>query len=61
MSQEMIEDILRNTNSSRRGTNNEQGTGVGLQLVVNLAEKINCSLAIVSEESKGTEIRLTFK
>jgi Signal transduction histidine kinase len=61
MSQEMIEDILRNTNSSRRGTNNEQGTGVGLQLVVNLAEKINCSLAIASEESKGTKIRMTFK
>lgn len=61
MSEGMISDILQNSNSSRRGTNNEQGTGVGLQLVVNLAEKINCELAILSEESKGTEIRLKFQ
>lgn len=61
MPETMIDDILQNNNTSRRGTNNEQGTGVGLQLVVNLAEKINCDVTILSEESKGTEIRLTFK
>ena len=60
MSQLMIADIKSNQYNSRSGTDNEIGKGMGLQLVLNLAEKINCTLAISSEEHSGTEIRLTF-
>jgi two-component sensor histidine kinase len=34
--------------------------GMGMQLVLNLADKINCKVAIESEQFKGTVIRLTF-
>jgi K+-sensing histidine kinase KdpD len=60
MSQEMIHDILHNNNSSRKGTDNEKGTGIGLQLVVNLAEKCDCKLSIESQEKLGTTMRITF-
>lgn len=60
MSDELINSILNNNNTSRAGTNNEHGAGIGLQLVVNLAEKINCKLQIESEESIGTQIKIKF-
>lgn len=60
MSKDLIEAIFNNKNTSRAGTNNEHGAGIGLQLVVNLAEKINCKLHIASEEFKGTKIKMKF-
>ena len=60
MSQTMIDALRKQQYNSKKGTNNEPGTGLGLQLVVNLSEKINCSLEIESEESKGTIMRLNF-
>jgi signal transduction histidine kinase len=60
MSKKMVNAVLSHNYSSRKGTNDELGTGLGLQLVVNLAEKINCKLVIESEEQKGTEMRLVF-
>lgn len=60
MSPETIQDILHNNNFSRKGTDNEKGTGIGLQLVVNLAEKCNCKLSIESQENMGTTMRITF-
>ena len=61
MSQPMISDIVNNLYTSRKGTNDEHGKGMGLQLVLNLAEKINCKLAIKSEEFSGTEVLLIFE
>lgn len=60
MTQSMIQSIWSHTYSSRAGTNNEQGTGLGLQLVISLAEKINARLVIESEEQKGTTMHLIF-
>lgn len=60
MSEVTISDILNNNNNSRKGTDNEKGTGIGLQLVVNLAEKCNCKLNIESQEKIGTTMRITF-
>jgi len=60
MTPQMIEEILTNTNISRRGTNNEIGIGMGLQLVKSLTEKINCGFMIASEPNIGTTIRLVF-
>jgi PAS domain S-box-containing protein len=60
MTPEMIHDILNHNCSSRKGTNDEIGIGMGLQLVLSLAEKINCKVLLESESSKGTRIRLIF-
>lgn len=60
MSAKMIEEILNNTNISRRGTNNEIGIGMGLQLVKSLTEKMNCQFVIESQPKMGTTIRLFF-
>ena len=60
MSSEMTAAFLNHNYSSRKGTNNELGTGLGLQLIISLTEKINCKLVIESEEMKGTEVHLIF-
>lgn len=57
---EMIDQIKNSGISSRSGTNGEKGSGIGLQLVVNLAEKIGCNFTIESEEKKGTITKITF-
>jgi K+-sensing histidine kinase KdpD len=61
MSPDMIEAILKNNYTSTRGTNNELGMGMGLQLVLNLASKINCKMAIESGINNGTSISMAFK
>ena len=60
MTPKMIAEILNNTNISRRGTNNEIGIGMGLQLVKSLTEKMNCQFVIESQPNNGTTIRLFF-
>lgn len=60
MSPAMVEAILKNNYASTRGTNNELGMGMGLQLVLNLAARINSNIAIESEEGKGTSISMAF-
>lgn len=60
MTQTMIDQINNNNYFSRRGTNNEKGVGIGLQLAMNLAKKINCTLLIKSEVTKGTTVQIIF-
>lgn len=60
MSPAKVKAILKNKYTSTRGTNNELGMGMGLQLVLDLAAKINCKIAIKSEENKGTSISIAF-
>ena len=48
-----------NHHPSKRGTNNEKGTGLGLQLCKNLAELHNGSILVESELGKGSTF--TFK
>ncbi len=60
MSEEMISNIWNHNYITNRGTNNEKGIGMGLQLVLQLVEKINCKLTIESEINKGTSISLAF-
>lgn len=60
MSPEKLQMIKDRKSSSSKGTEEEKGSGLGLQLVYNLAQKINCSLVIQSKESKGTSVRIVF-
>jgi len=60
ISEEIISQIMNNTISSRSGTNGEKGSGIGLQLIVNLAEKINCKFTIESSKQEGTVAKISF-
>ena len=60
MTEAMIKAILNSNYASRRGTDNEIGMGMGLQLVMNLSRKIKAAITIKSELSKGTSIVLIF-
>ncbi len=60
ISSSMIYSIKNNDYTSRAGTDNESGIGIGLQLVINLAEKIDAYLDIQSEEFKGTSMSIHF-
>lgn len=60
MSKNTIDSILNYQYISNRGTNNEIGMGIGMQLIQNLAEKINATITIESQPQKGTSISLHF-
>lgn len=61
MSQEFIYNIYDHNFVSNRGTNNEKGIGMGLQLVLQFTEKIKAKLVIESQENIGTTVKLLFK
>ena len=60
MSEDMIQSIFKRQYVSKRGTNNEVGMGIGMQLMQNLCEKINAQIKIESQSKKGTSISLHF-
>ena len=47
------------TNTSKAGTENEKGSGIGLTLCKELVEKHRGSISVESKEGKGTEFRFT--
>ncbi len=60
----MPEEVIKQINSdevniSKKGTNNEKGTGLGLQIVQDFAKILEAKLDINSEEGKGTKVSLT--
>lgn len=62
MSEERLEKLFQlDKNTSRTGTAREQGTGLGLILVKELVEANNGSIALSSEEGKGTAFTVSFK
>lgn len=60
MSQEKMKSIKTNSYTSCRGTNNELGIGLGLQLVIKLSEKINSKISFESQVGVGTKAFLSF-
>lgn len=60
MSLDKIKSIKTNSCTSSRGTNNELGIGLGLQLVGKLTEKINCKISFESQVGHGTKAFLSF-
>lgn len=61
MSEDMIQSIFKRQYVSKRGTNNEIGMGIGMQLMQNLCEKINAQIKIKSQPTKGTSVSLHFQ
>lgn len=56
MNQETLEGLFNiTTHNSRRGTNNETGTGLGLILCKEFVEKNNGKLEVISTPNEGTE------
>ncbi len=62
MSEEVVSNLFRsNKHNSTRGTENEKGTGLGLILCKEFAEKYNGSIKVVSKLKKGSTFTLTLK
>lgn len=60
MSPSKVKAVLAQKYNATRGTNNEIGMGMGMQLVHNLAEKCNVDLELKSQTQKGTTVSLVF-
>lgn len=61
MSEEKIAKVFSNEFiESEKGTQNEKGTGLGLQMVREFAKVINAQLRIESELNKGTKVLIIF-
>ena len=62
MSDEQLQNIFNSTiHNSRRGTNGEKGSGLGLHLCKEFIEKNNGELKIESLPHQGTTFHLFFK
>ena len=60
ISQENIENIFKLDNKYKRpGTDNEQGTGLGLKICHEFVEKLNGSIWVVSCENQGSEFKFS--
>jgi signal transduction histidine kinase len=62
MNEKKINELLSNTSelTSTVGTNNEQGTGLGLIIVKEFIQLNKGKLQINSKPGEGTEILITF-
>lgn len=61
MTEEMLQEVLSlGKNTSRKGTNNETGTGLGLALCKEMTELNNGILEIKSEVDKGSTFTIIF-
>ncbi|MDF0716099.1 GAF domain-containing sensor histidine kinase [Muricauda sp. 334s03] len=55
---EKLQEFMGKSVVSERGTNNEEGYGMGLQLVNEMVRSMKGSLNIQSEEGKGTVVKI---
>lgn len=55
---EKLQNLREISVGSARGTNDEKGYGLGLQLVIEMVDSIKGTLNIQSEENKGTTVKI---
>jgi signal transduction histidine kinase len=61
MSAEKVSTLFQSIQlKSEQGLRGEKGTGIGLQLCYELAQQINATLSVESQEGQGTTFSLTF-
>lgn len=60
MSVEKIDSIKANNYVSTKGTENEKGIGMGLQLVKRFADMIDCKIDFESSPGVGTKVKILF-
>ena len=60
MSEEQIKTIQNGLVDSEKGTNNEKGYGLGLQLVKTFTKQLGGTITISSKQGEGTSIKLSF-
>jgi signal transduction histidine kinase len=58
ISEEQIQQILQQKNTSTSGTQGEKGSGLGLFLVKELLQKVNASLLIESKVNEGSSFTI---
>ena len=56
---EKLQNLRKTGVLSERGTNDEKGYGLGLQLVIEMVDSIKGMLTIQSEENKGATVKIT--
>ena len=61
MSPAKVKAVVAQKSTSTRGTNNEIGMGMGMQLIHNLAEKCDVKIILKSQSQKGTSVSLVFE
>ena len=59
MTNDQTEDLFGLTATSTKGTNNEKGTGLGLMICKEMAERQGGTISVKSEVGKGTDISFT--
>lgn len=59
MSVEDVNKILQHESFSKKGTNNEQGTGLGMLLIFDSINKLGGKISVQSELQKGTSFIIT--
>lgn len=60
MTEEEKEKLFSGNITSKPGTEEEKGTGMGLKLVKDFVEKHKGTIEVMSEEGKGTSVTITF-
>jgi signal transduction histidine kinase len=58
MSEQQLQEILKGESKSTRGTENEQGSGLGFMLIRDFLQQVNGKLEIDSTPGKGTSVML---
>jgi len=61
MSEERIGQLFKGKLNSKKGTDSETGSGIGLFIVNDMLQRVGAKIEVKSELNKGTVFTLTFE